>query len=501
MYVVHPDWLRPRNRRVLINCEGFTQVDVASSLEVLFLHPGVVSLTGGDAQGVPQVAELGGLLKEVTDKSIRPIEEFDGQNKSIKSRVRSTLLIWDTFAFDRVMDVSAHVLLRLSPHASLYPSHLPYLFLKQMRNLPWKHKMLKMSTREQCQYSLFAEVLSGGKKAEYFERLRWECPLRYDEGLSIFAGLPSTLKKWSVVSGSRDSENDASSIFEKAIMLGSTLPRSTEVDTQELSNYPAMSDVVGAASFTCSTLAENFGKVICEVFDRMPIISAKLSVRVTGADKARIVGASSISEIGPRDSESSVSSIFEKVIMLRVWLSRFGGRCLFDFGASNLVGSVFSNSCWESGSRDSEDGASSILEQAILLGVFSRISGTVPLPLWSDVVGAASFTCSTLAENFGKVICEVFDRMPIISAKLSVRVTGADKAGKVGASSISEIGPRGLWGAQLLRKRAARRFLRSAFVAPLRFLKLRRVQIFIGAGIKFQSTLESPLVEASFLHF
>ncbi|KAM1805858.1 hypothetical protein ACFX11_029071 [Malus domestica] len=77
MYVVHPDWLRPRNRGVLINCEGFTQVDVASSLEVLFLHPGVVSITGGDAQGnrdtnhvvgVPQVAELGDLLKEVTDK-------------------------------------------------------------------------------------------------------------------------------------------------------------------------------------------------------------------------------------------------------------------------------------------------------------------------------------------------------------------------------------------------------------------------------------------------
>ncbi|KAM2340244.1 hypothetical protein ACFX1X_019734 [Malus domestica] len=54
-------------------------VDVASSLEVRFLHLGVVSLTGGDAQGlvkrdtnhvvgVPQVAELGDLLKEVTDK-------------------------------------------------------------------------------------------------------------------------------------------------------------------------------------------------------------------------------------------------------------------------------------------------------------------------------------------------------------------------------------------------------------------------------------------------
>ncbi|KAM2093527.1 hypothetical protein ACFX1R_017593 [Malus domestica] len=150
---------------------------------------------------------------------------------------------------------------------------------------------------------------------------------------------------------------------------------------------------------------------------------------------------------GSRDSGSSVTSLFEKVIMLGVWLSRFGGRCLFDFGASNLVGSVFSNSCWESGSRDSEDDASSILEQAILLVVFSRVSGTVPLPLWiliCDVVGAASFTCSILAENFGKVICEVFDRMPIISAKLSVRVTGTDKAGKVGASSISEIGPRGL---------------------------------------------------------
>ncbi|KAM1809273.1 hypothetical protein ACFX12_026198 [Malus domestica] len=279
MYVVHPDWLCPRNRRVLINCEGFTQVDVAASLEVLFLHPGVVSLTGGDAQGVPQVAELGDLLKEVTDKSIRLTEEFEGQNKSIKSRVRSTLLIWDTFAFDKVMDGSARVLLRLSPHASLYPSHLPYLFLKQMRYLPWQHKMLKMSTREQCQYSLFAEVLSGGKKAEYFERLRWECPLRYEEGLSIFASLPSTLKKWYVVSGPRDSENDASSIFEKAIM--STLPRSTE------------SDVVGAASFTCSTLAETLTKLSV-------VPMSYCCVWKVGADKARKEGASSISEIGPR---------------------------------------------------------------------------------------------------------------------------------------------------------------------------------------------------------
>ncbi|KAM0976207.1 hypothetical protein ACFX1X_019416 [Malus domestica] len=56
--------------------------------------------------GVPQVVELGDLPNEVTDKSIRPTQEFEGQNKSIKSRM------W-------------------------------YLL--------WKHKMLKMSTREQCQ--------------------------------------------------------------------------------------------------------------------------------------------------------------------------------------------------------------------------------------------------------------------------------------------------------------------------------------------------------------
>ncbi|KAM1826360.1 hypothetical protein ACFX13_025719 [Malus domestica] len=102
MYVVHPDWLRPRSRGVLINCEGFTQVDVVSSLEVLFLHPGVVSLTGGDAQvRVLQVVELRDLSKEVTDKSIRPTQEFKGKNKSIKLRVHSTLIIWDTFVVDK----------------------------------------------------------------------------------------------------------------------------------------------------------------------------------------------------------------------------------------------------------------------------------------------------------------------------------------------------------------------------------------------------------------
>ncbi|KAM1518340.1 hypothetical protein ACFX1Z_021304 [Malus domestica] len=138
-------------------------IDVASSLEVLFFHPGVVSLTDEDAQGVPQVAELGDLPKEVTDKSIRPTKEFEGQNKSIKSRVHSTLMIWDTFAVDKVVDVSARVLLRLSPHASLYPSYLPYLFLRQMWYLLWKHKILKMSTREQCQVRTRPKEKTGKK--------------------------------------------------------------------------------------------------------------------------------------------------------------------------------------------------------------------------------------------------------------------------------------------------------------------------------------------------
>ncbi|KAM1924837.1 hypothetical protein ACFX15_022568 [Malus domestica] len=93
-------------------------INVASSLEVFFLHLGVVSLTDEDAQGVPQVAELGDLLKEVTDKSIRPTQEFEGQNKSIKSKM------W-------------------------------YLF--------WKHKMLQMSTREQCQVRTRAKEKTGKK--------------------------------------------------------------------------------------------------------------------------------------------------------------------------------------------------------------------------------------------------------------------------------------------------------------------------------------------------
>ncbi|KAM1861239.1 hypothetical protein ACFX13_013319 [Malus domestica] len=90
-------------------------IDVASSLEVLFLHPRVVSLTDEDAQGLflNWAGGFSGFLQ-----SIRPTQEFEGQNKSIKS------IMW-------------------------------YLF--------WKHKMLKMSTREQCQVRTRAKEKTGKK--------------------------------------------------------------------------------------------------------------------------------------------------------------------------------------------------------------------------------------------------------------------------------------------------------------------------------------------------
>ncbi|KAM2515080.1 hypothetical protein ACFX1W_027363 [Malus domestica] len=135
-------------------------IDVVSYLEVLFLHPAVVSLTDEDAQGL-FLNWVGGFFGFL--KSIRSTQEFEGQNKSIKSRVCSTLMIWDTFVVNEVIDESACVLLRLSTYASLYPSHLPYLFLRKMWYLFWKHKMLKMSTREQCQVRTREKEKTGKK--------------------------------------------------------------------------------------------------------------------------------------------------------------------------------------------------------------------------------------------------------------------------------------------------------------------------------------------------
>ncbi|KAM1314104.1 hypothetical protein ACFX2F_018029 [Malus domestica] len=119
--------------------------------------------------------------------------------------MRSTLMIWDTFVVDEVIDESACVLLLLSPHASLYPFHLPYLFLRQMWYLFWKHKILKMSTREQCQTSF----IQGNMALE----VRRAMLLRFSNKQSCRG------------SGFRDSDNGASSIFEKPILLGVWLLR------------------------------------------------------------------------------------------------------------------------------------------------------------------------------------------------------------------------------------------------------------------------------------
>ncbi|KAM2888908.1 hypothetical protein FF1_012567 [Malus domestica] len=44
-----------------------------------------------------------------------------------------------------------------------YLSHLPSLFLRQIWYLFWKHKMLKMSTREQCQVKTRPKEKTGKK--------------------------------------------------------------------------------------------------------------------------------------------------------------------------------------------------------------------------------------------------------------------------------------------------------------------------------------------------
>ncbi|KAM1115293.1 hypothetical protein TB2_038377 [Malus domestica] len=123
-----------------------------------------------------------------------------------------------------------------------------------------------------------------------------------------------------------------------------------------------------------------------------------------------------------------------------------------------------------------------------------------------------------------------FDKLPVISAKLSLCVTGADVSGKARclsdffklASSISE--PRRVqrlhmtsadksgkedWPvvfeqAQLLRKLTPLQFLNwplRILSLPLRSLKSSRVLIFIEARSSFQSTLVFSLVKTPFLYF
>ncbi|KAM2020223.1 hypothetical protein ACFX1T_022940 [Malus domestica] len=148
--------------------------------------------------------------------------------------------------------------------------------------LLWKHKMLKMSTREQCQWELLtSRVLT---LSEHFEKLVcgiWEADVACEDYRQALSK-----KIWL-------------SKLRKRCLFGF------------LTSNP-------------------IGDLALEIRRTVPL---------------RFLRKQSCWESGFRDSESGVSSIFKKVIMLGVWLSRFGGRCLFDFGASNLVGSVFSNRC------------------------------------------------------------------------------------------------------------------------------------------------------------
>ncbi|KAM2527755.1 hypothetical protein TB1_024973 [Malus domestica] len=60
-----------------------------------------------------------------------------------------------------------------------------------------------------------------------------------------------------------------------------------------------------------------------------PVGDLTLEIQITVP--LRILRKQSCWEFDSRDSEGSASSIFEHVIRLGVWLSRFGERCLFDF--------------------------------------------------------------------------------------------------------------------------------------------------------------------------
>ncbi|KAM1462518.1 hypothetical protein ACFXTO_047541 [Malus domestica] len=150
--------------------------------------------------------------------------------------------------------------------------------------------MLKMSTREQCQVrtrpkektgkNMIWDTLAfnpddmryscsgvaclqryyrGERKLSIFERLRWECPLRYEEGLSIFA--------------------------------------------------------------------EHFEKVVCGIWKA----DAACEDYRQGGLASSVSNSNPVEDLALEISENGASSIFEKVILLGVWLSRFRERCLFDF--------------------------------------------------------------------------------------------------------------------------------------------------------------------------
>ncbi|KAM2016425.1 hypothetical protein ACFX16_046840 [Malus domestica] len=69
-------------------------------------------------------------------------------------------------------------------------------------------------------------------------------------------------------------------------------------------------------------------------------IQGNLALEVQRAVPLRFSNKQSYRGSDYRDSENDASSIFEKAILLSVWLLRFGERCLFDFLANNPIGSL-----------------------------------------------------------------------------------------------------------------------------------------------------------------
>ncbi|KAM1365080.1 hypothetical protein ACFX2F_043546 [Malus domestica] len=66
-------------------------------------------------------------------------------------------------------------------------------------------------------------------------------------------------------------------------------------------------------------------------FSNTNFIQGNLALEVRRAVPLQFSNKQSCWGSGSRDSENDASSIFEKAIMLGVWLSRFGERCLFYF--------------------------------------------------------------------------------------------------------------------------------------------------------------------------
>ncbi|KAM2981344.1 hypothetical protein FF2_012660 [Malus domestica] len=69
----------------------------------------------------------------------------------------------------------------------------------------------------------------------------------------------------------------------------------------------------------------------CQTSNQTSFIQGNLAFEVQRAMPLRFSNKQSCRGSGSRDLENGASSIFEKVILLGVWLLRFEERCLFDF--------------------------------------------------------------------------------------------------------------------------------------------------------------------------